>query len=137
MKNILFCAIAYLALIGNAYSAEFKLVKLDILGSRITNTIQIFSSPDQEGVEPGMVTFMTHKGKISAVIVTYPSNVDFNDVRRAINNVYGKYKQPDQGPANNPMAVWIINKSKIEIQMERNKNNLIEVTYLTSKGFEW
>ncbi len=137
MKKIFFCMVAYLAFIGNAHSAEFKLVNLDVLGSRITNAIQIFSSPNQEGVEPGMVSFITHKGKISVVEVTYPSNINFEDVRRAIDNVYGKYKHPDQGPANNPMAVWIINKSKIEIQMQRNKNNLIEVTYLTNESFEW
>lgn len=137
MKKLFFCMIMSLALIGKAHSAEFKLINLDVLGSRITNTLQIFSFPDQEGIEPRVVSFMTHKGKISVVRVTYPSNIDFQEVRHAIDNVYGKYKQPDQGPTNNPMAVWIIHKSKIEIQMQRNKDNLVEVVYLTNKSFEW
>ncbi len=131
--SIFFC----LFLAGYGQAEEIKLLNLDILGKPLTNTHQILSSSENRGIEPTVVTFMTHKGRISAVILNYPTHIDFQELRRAIDKVYFKYKQPDQGPLNNPLVLWHIPKGKIEIQMQRNKNNLIEVTYLTNESFEW
>jgi hypothetical protein len=131
--SIFFC----LFLVGTSSAEEIRLLNLDILGRPLTNTGQILSPLEQRGTDPVLVTFMTHKGRIHVVIFQYPTHITFEELRRAIDKVYGKYKQPDQGSLNNPHAWWYIPKGKIEIQMDRNEHNLVEVTYSTNESFEW
>ena len=122
--------------ISVANADEILLVNTNALGKYISEEISYFSECDENQIYPGYVHTGVYKGKISYITFGYSQEVKFKDIREKINKSYSKYNKADQGPKDNPIAIWHL-PDKIEIQMQKNKQGVTELTYATNKSFDW
>ncbi len=122
---------------NTAVSSEaINLPNLEILGKKPSESFNLFVNKNKDAIEPIHISFRVYKNKINIIELTYPQEIGFEIVRTVINKTYGKFKQPDQGPKNKPLAIWHLPNS-VEIQMQNIREKFIEVIFLTNESFEW